>query len=202
MANTFAPFGFAVAGRQDGAAWSANQTEYEILSTQTNVIYTGDIVTLEGDGYIDTLTPGTTPPVGIFNGCRYISASQGKMVFSPYFPGGDVTTGTKVYASVIDDPNVQFYVQTGNSAGSAVILIQGMVGANAQYANGTGSVFTGQSGAYLDLNTTPTTTDTLPFRILSLVTDPPGANGTDTTTAYGWAKVMWNNEFYRQLTGI
>ncbi len=202
MANTFAPFGFAVAGRQDGASWTANQTEYLIAYDNTHHLYTGDVCTLLGTGYIDTLAPGTTPPLGIFNGCSYISASQGRKVFSPQFPGADQITNGIVTAYVIDDPNVQFYVQTGNSTGAAVVLIQGMVGANAQYANGTGNTLTGQSGAYIDLNTTPTTTSTFPFRILSLVADPPGANGTDTTTAYGWAKVMWNSEFYRQLDGI
>lgn len=202
MANTFAPFGFAVAGRMDGAAWSANQTRYPILATQTNVMYTGDPVTLEGDGYIDIFTPGTVAFLGIFNGCTYISSSQGKMVFSPRFPGADVVTGTEVWAFIIDDPAAQFYVQTGWSAGTPAAATQAMVGANAQFAYGTGSTYTGQSGAYLDLNTTPTTTSTLPFRITELVTQPPGANGTDTATAYNWVKVMFNNEFYRQLTGI
>jgi hypothetical protein len=202
MSNTFAPFGFAVAGRQDGAAWSANQTEYLIAYDNTNSIYTGDIVTLLGTGYIDTLTPGVVAPVGIFNGCEYISSSQGKLVFSPRFPGGDQITNGIVKAYVIDDPNTIFYAQTGWSAGTPAAATQAMVGANAQYANGTGSTLTGQSGAYIDLNTTPTTTSTFPFRILSLVSDPPGANGTDTTAAYNWVKVMWNFEFYRQLTGI
>lgn len=202
MANTFAPFGFAVAGRQDGAAWSANQTSYLIAYDNTHQIYTGDIVTLLGTGYIDTLAPGSTPPCGIFNGCSYISSAQGKLVYSPQFPGADQITNGVVNAFVIDDPNVQFYVQTGWSAGSPAAATQAMVGANAQYANGTGSTLTGQSGAYLNLNTTPTTTSTYAFRILSLVADPPGANGTDTTAAYNWVKVMWNNEFYRQLTGI
>ena len=202
MSNTFAPFGFAVAGRQDGAAWSANQTQYFIAYDNTNHLYTGDPCTLLGSGYIDTLTPGVTPPLGIFAGCQYISSSQGKLVFSPTFPGGDQITNGIVQAFVIDDPNAIFYVQTGWSAGVPAPATQAMVGANAQYAYGTGSTLTGQSGAYLDLNTTPADTSTLPFRILSLVSDPPGANGTDTTSAYNWVKVMWNNEFYRQLTGI
>ena len=69
-------------------------------------------------------------------------------------------------------------------------------------ANGTGNQSTGQSGAYLDLHTTLTTTSTFPFRIIGLVVDPPGANGTDLATPYAELMVMWNNEFYRQLTGI
>lgn len=202
MSNTFAPFGFAAAGRMDGAPWSGNQTEYLIAYNNTHQIYSGDIVTMLGTGYIDTLSPGTTPPLGIFNGCSYISSSQGKLVFSPQFPGADQITNGIVKAYVIDDPAEQFYVQSGWAAGSPAPVTQAMVGANAQYANGTGSTLTGRSGAYLDINATPATTSTFPFRILSLVTDPPGANGTDTTAAYNWVKVMWNSEFYRQLSGI
>jgi hypothetical protein len=73
---------------------------------------------------------------------------------------------------------------------------------NAQYANGTGSTLNGQSGAYIDLHTTPTTTSTFPFRILALIADPPGDNGTDLTTPYASLLVGWNNQFYRQLTGL
>lgn len=186
----------------DGAAWSANQTAYRIAPTNTNIIYTGDVVVMLSTGYIDELAPGTTPPLGIFNGCEYISSSQGKLVFSPQYPGADQITDGIVTAFVIDDPAAIFLVQTGWSAGTPAAAAQTVIGSNAQYANGTGSTLTGQSGSYIDLNTTPTTTSTLPFRILDLVRDPPGANGTDLTTPYNWLKVMWNNEFYRQLTGI
>ena len=202
MANTFAPFGFAVTGRQDGASWSANQTAYQILYTNTHTLFQGDVCTLLSSGYIDTLAPGTTPPLGIFNGCTYISAARGGRVWSNYYPGADQITNGIVDAFVIDDPNVTFTVQTGWSAGSPIPASQAMVGMNAQYANGTGSTLNQQSGAYLDLNTTPGVTTTLPFRILSLIADPPGANGSDTTTAYNFVKVMWNNEFFRQLAGI
>jgi hypothetical protein len=206
MANTFAPYGFAVSGRMDGASWSANQSQYLIAYNNTHTIYAGDPVTLLNTGYIDTLAPGsvssTVMPCGIFNGCSYISASQGKLVWSPQFPGGDQITNGIVQAWLIDDPAVTFVVQTGWSGGSPTPATQAMVGMNATYAYGTPSILTGQSGAYLDLNTTPATTAALPFRILNLVITPPGANGTDTTTAYNAVTVMWNNEFYRQLTGV
>lgn len=202
MANTFNPFGFAETGRFDGAAWSANRRPYLIAYDNTHQLFTGDICVMLGTGYIDTLTPGTTPPLGIFVGCQYFSAAQQKLVESPYFPGADTVTNGVVTAYVIDDPNLTFEVQTGWSAGTPAPATQAMVGANAQYANGTGNTTTGLSGAYLDLNTTPTTTSTLPFRILKLITDPPGANGTDTATAYNKVLVGWNNEFFKQLTGI
>lgn len=202
MANTFAPFGFAVCGRQDGASWSANQTAYQILYTNNHQLFTGDVCTLLSTGYIDTLAPGTVPPLGIFNGAKYISASQGRLSPVPYYPGADQITNGIVEADVIDDPLVKFFVQTGWSGGVPAPATQAMVGMNAQYANGTGSTLSGQSGAYLDLNVTPAVTTTLPFRILRLIVDPPGANGTDATTPYNWVEVCWNNEFFRQLAGI
>lgn len=202
MANTFTPFGFAETGRFDGASWSANRRPYLIAYDNTHQLFTGDICVMLGTGFIDTLAPGTTPPLGIFAGCQYFSASQKKLVESPYFPGSDQVTNGVVTAYVLDDPNLTFEVQTGWSAGSPIPASQAMVGANAQYANGTGNTNTGLSGAYLDLNTTPTTTSTLPFRILKLIIDPPGANGTDVATAYNKVLVGWNNEFFKQLTGI
>ena len=202
MANTFAPFGFQESSRADGASWSANRRAYQILYSNTHKLYTGDICVMLSSGYVDTLAPGTTPPLGIFVGCEYYSAAQNKQVELPYFPGGDTVTNGIVTAYVLDDPSLEFLVQTGWSAGVPAAATQAMVGMNAQFANGSGSTLTGISGAYLDLNTTPATTSTLPFRILSLVKDPPGANGADTTTAYNYLKVAWNNHFYKQLTGI
>jgi hypothetical protein len=202
MANTFAPFGFSPCRRQDGAAWSANQTAYQILYTNTHQIFQGDVCTLLSTGYIDTLAPGVVPPLGIFNGCSYVSAAMARLAYVPYYPGGDQITNGIVTASVIDDPNVVYLVQTGYSGSGSGPATQAMVGMNAQYANGTGSTLSGQSGAYIDLTTAPAVTSTLPFRILGLVADPPGSNGADTTTQYNYVFVMWNNEFYRQLAGI
>ncbi len=202
MANVFAPFGFSVIRRQDGAAWSANQTAYQILYTNTHQLFQGDVCTLLSSGYVDTLAPGTVPPLGIFNGCSYVSSSQGRLVFVPQYPGADQITNGIVTASVVDDPNVVMVAQTGYSSTGSGPATQAMVGMNAQYANGTGSTLSGQSGAYIDLTTAPGVTTTLPFRIIGLVADPPTANGADTTTAFNWVYVVWNNEFFRQLAGI
>lgn len=207
MANTFAPTGFDDAELLIGAAPSGNLSNigYLIAYNNSHKIYQGDPVTLLSTGYIDTLAPGsissTVMPCGIFMGCSYISASQARLVWSNFFPAGDTLTNGVVNAYVVDDPNRMFVVQTGWSAGSPAAATQAMVGMNATYAYGTPS-FANISGAYIDLNTTPATTATLPFRIVSLVTDPPGANGTDTTTAYNKVLVAWNNQFYRQLTGV
>lgn len=206
MANTFTPNGFSWSGLLIGAAPSASQRPYQILYSNTHQIYSGDPVTLLSSGYIDTLAPGsvtsTVMPIGIFRGCSYISSSQSRQVWSPQYPGADQITNGIVTAYIEDDPNSTWTVQTGYSSTGSGAATQAMVGENATYAYGTGSTYTGQSGAYIDLSTAPATTAAYPFRIIGLVSDPPGANGTDTTTQYNLVKVAWNNQFYRQLTGI
>ena len=59
----------------------------------------------------------------------------------------------------------------------------------------------GVSGAYIDITVTPTTTATLPFKVVGLVTSPPGANGT-ASGAYNYAVVAFNNVITKTLTGI
>jgi hypothetical protein len=50
--------------------------------------------------------------------------------------------------------------------------------------------------------TVPAVTATLPFRIMDFIRDPPGVNGTDFTTPYGWVFVAFNNQDFKTLTGI
>jgi hypothetical protein len=202
MANTFNPFGFQAAQLLIGASPTYSRRAYNILYSNTHAIYSGDIVTMLSTGYIDTLAPGSVAPLGIFDGCQYVSASQNKLVYSPYYPGSDQITSGTVTAFVLDDPNMMFMAQTGYSGAGSGPATQANVGYNVQYANGTGSTLSGLSGAYIDLTTAPGTTSTLPFRIVSLVADPPTVNGSDTSTQYNNVIVAWNNQYYRQLTAV
>jgi len=68
---------------------------------------------------------------------------------------------------------------------------------------GSGNTVTGKSAYTLDVVTNvPAVTTTFPFRIIDLVRDPPGSQGTDLTTPYNWAYVTFNNQDYKSLTGI
>jgi hypothetical protein len=206
MANVFAPNGFAVAGRLDGAAWTGNQSAYVILPTNTHKFYTGDVCTGLSTGYsavaggpggqvIDLATPGGGPVQGIFNGCAYLSTAFGRINITSQFPGSDTTSN--VTAQLIDDPQVVFVVQSGN--GGPVTPAQ--VGLNIGFQVGTGNALNGQSGAFADFATIAATA-TLPFRIVGLVNDPPGANGADPTTPYNNILVAFNAQAFKQLTGI
>jgi len=146
----------------------------------------------------DTGTATVYQPIaGIFVGCEYQSTSLRRPVWG-YWPGtSDATADAS--CKIIDDPLMVFRCQ-GNAQ-----ITQAMVGQNAQFAIGSGStVLNGRSGAYLDIsNYTPAPLAYYPFRIVNLIdVPPPPAPGTDTTSAYNWAYVTFNNQDYRQLAGI
>ena len=133
--------------------------------------------------------------VGIFVGCSYYSASQAKTIESRYWPGTTDAVGD-VNAYVIDDPNQLFVVQAG--IGSAIT--QTSIGSTADIvAAPTGNATTGISGMSLS---TPTTTVTLPFKVVNIVNSPPGANGTDLTTPYNNVIVAMNNQQFKALLGV
>lgn len=204
MANVQGPFGFVQWGTASGPPNFAegHNPPYRIASGYATAIYKGDAVRMNVSGptgYIEQWANGdggtaTQILVGIFNGCSYFSTSQKKMVQSPYWPGSDATGD--VNAFIIDDPNALFKVQAG--IGSAIT--QTSIGRTADIvATPLGSTTTGQSGMSLS---TPTTTNTLPFKVVNLVTTPPGANGTDLTTPYNYVIVAMNNQQYKTLLGV
>jgi len=200
MANIFTPFGFRFAGLVNASSPNYALTERQIASTNGTAIYKGDPVVQLNTGYIAQATAGTTQIAGILDEVSWVSVSQGRRVWSPYWPGSDAVAGS-VRAYIIDSPDATFLVQTGN--GGPFVLANS--GTNANFALGTGTAANGMSGAYLDFATLATT-NTLPFRVLN-VAGQPGfptqvGNGSDGTTAYNLALVTFNNQDYKSLTGI
>ena len=178
-----------------------------IASSMTTPIYKGDAVVpviSTANGYIRQATASTTTGAGIFWGCEYLSTSQKRTVWSQYWPGSDATGDVLAY--VIDDPQARFLVQTSGSSfqitGTPTNFGSAPVGQLAQLNVGTGSAVTQLSGMYLD---TVGTTNTFPFQIVQMVTDPPGANGSDAASNYNYVIVGFNNEWLRgnsAVTGI
>lgn len=208
MANVAGPFGFQQVGTASGPpnfARSGSPSQYKIKSTYTTAVYSGDAVRMwvSGDtataaaGYVIQWTAGdgssTKILVGIFQGCEYFSTSQQKTVWSRYYPGSDATGDVTAY--ICDDPNSQWVVQasagpiTSTAFGQAVDIASTPVG----------NTTTGYSGMALG---TPTTTATLPFKVVNLVTSPPGVNGTDITTASNNVIVAFNNQTYKTPNGV
>jgi hypothetical protein len=199
MANTNSPFGFRDYYGGSGGAPTFAQSVRLIASTDTTPIFKGDPVMpviSTANGYITQAAAGTTTLAGIFVGCKYLSTSQKRTVWSAYWPGADATGDVTAY--VIDDPNAQFVVMgistTFDITGSLTSVTSSKVGQYAQFAIGTGNTANGLSGAYLD---SAGTTVTFPFIVRGLITAPPGANGADPTTAYNQVIVGFNNEWLR-----
>lgn len=182
MANTNAPFGFREY-RGMGSGPTYEQSVRLIKSDNTTAVYFGDPVSNLNTGYITRATAGTAQISGIFAGCKYLSTSQKRTVWSNYWPGSDAAADVEAY--IIDAPNAQFIVQAG---GTAIGLAD--MGLNIQFNLGTGNAATGISGAYVE---SPAVTATLPFRIIGFVESPPGANGTDISSAYNQIIVGFNN---------
>ena len=196
MANVQAPFGF----RQISGTGSVPTFEQVAVRINYNAaaIYNGDPVQPDGAGNIKIADPGVSQLAGIFQGCKYLSVAQKRTVWSNYWPGSDVASGQAVTGYIVNDPGAKFICQAG---GGASPVVQSMVNSNANFGLGTGNAATGISGAYLD-RTSVATTSTLPFRIVSLVTDPPGSNGTDIASGYNYVIVAFNNVSTKQLLGV
>lgn len=192
MANTNAPYGF----RQyqgTGSAPTYEQVAVLIAAADTTKVYFGDPVVPLNTGYVAQASSNSVQIAGIFVGCQYLSVSQKRTVWSNYWPGAD--NNGDVTAYIVNDPNAKFVAQT-----DATGAVQGDVNANVGFAIGTGNQSNGISGAYVDMST-KNTTATLPFRIVSLVTQPPGAPGTE-AGAYNTVIVAFNNVSTKQLLSV
>jgi hypothetical protein len=195
MANTDAPFGF----RQfsgTGSAPTYEQIAVRIVYNATNIFF-GDPVAPDANGYVVRASSNSVQIAGIFVGCQYLSVAQKRTVWSNYWPGSDVASGNVVIGYIVNDPNAKWVAQS-DATGVATTDINANIG----FAIGTGNTANGISGAYLDTSTI-NTTNTLPFRIISLIDFPPGAPGTNSNgQAYDWVVVAFNNVSTKQLTGI
>lgn len=193
MANTQAYNGFSQYSGT-GSAPTYEQVVATIVSSSTTAIYYGDPVEPNAAGYIIQGT-GSLTVAGVFVGCKYLSVSQKRTIWSNWWPGSDNNGNVEAY--IINDPNAQFVASADSST---TLWVQAAINSNVGYAIGTGNTASGISGAYLD-STTLNTTSTLPFRVLGYVVDPPGANGTE-TGAYRKVIVAFNSVSTKQLTGI
>lgn len=198
MANVFAPFGFSQR-TGNGSSPTYEQVRRNV-DYNASAIYSGDPVTSQADGTIAQAAPGTTQIAGIFAGCDYLSVSQKRRVWNNYWPGTDVASGNAVTAYIVNDPNARFTVQVGASGNSTPVAVTD-IDANINFGIGTGNAANGISGAYAD-QATIAVTATLPFRIIDLVTTPPGGPGTDSTSGNNWIIVGFNNVDTKSLTGI
>ncbi len=190
MANSNAPFGFQpFFPTQGGATPSFGLEKRKILNTYATKLHRGTPVVTLNTGYINVLAPGTVQMAGIFWGCSYYSTAAKRWVWSPYWPAG-TPSAADAFAEIITDPNILFVCQ---STGASAAIAFADIGANAQCTIGSGNDATGMSGSTLN-DAGITTTDTLPFRIVDLLSSyaPPGTDGTDDASIYNRVIVRAN----------
>ena len=184
MANVIGPFGFSQWGTASGMPNFAlgGNPPYRVAAGYATAIFYGDTVRMNvagPTGYVEQWANGdgstaTKILVGIFLGCRYFSTPQQNTIWRNYWPGSDATCGIEAF--VCDDPQSLWKVQA-----NAGPITQTAIGQTADIAaSPTGNTTTGISGMSLS---TPTTTNTLPFKVVNVIKTPPGANCTDLTTA-------------------
>ena len=194
MANTNAPFGFRHIGYAEGAAPQHSLATAFILKSNATAIFAGDPIKRLSTGYIAQNTAGTAANIvtGIFVQCQYNSISQGRTIWSNFWPGSDAASDPLCSFIPFIGSNPKFVVQ---SSGAAITLAN--IGNNADVTFATaGNTSTQISGVALD-QTTINTTATLPFRIVDFW-NGVGA-GADQTTSFNWVIVQPNNS---ALAGI
>src|SRR5271156_143323 len=190
MANTFSPFGFRSFGDMEGASPTMGLTRRYLASSDTNLYFTGDVVSLSTGalaplGYITLPASGVSivnSVLGIFAGCEYYSPSVGRTIWSSYFPG-NTTSSSPCNAYVIEDPNQLFTVQctTTSVVGTSCIGLNfGFTSSETLAPQKSGNTTTGISNIAL-LSSSPVATSSLPFRMVDSTSNwaPPGVNGTD-----------------------
>jgi hypothetical protein len=199
MANTAAYNGFQ---QYSGTGSSPTYEQVAVrIAYNASAIFYGDPVNPDANGYVvkgvTSAGSGNTQIAGIFVGCKYLSVSQKRTVWSNYWPGTDVDSSQIVEGYIVNDPNAKFVAQS-DGTGLTAASINNNVGFNI----GTGNTANGISGSYINSGTvTPGTDNSLPFRVIALLSDPPGVNGTE-SGAYAKAIVAFNNVSTKQLTGI
>ena len=192
MPNTNAPFGF-IPYRGNGAAPTYELATRYIKSDNTTKIFQGDPVIPLNTGYITQMSAGGNVRCeGIFSGCKYLSTSQKRVVWSNYWPGADASSDVEAY--LYSNPQMQFEVQSGDPTGTSAVGFSsigryiniGYVGSpNGNTANGLSTAFVSQD--------TIADTVTHPFIVVGLIDSPPGAEGTDAASEFNRVIVAFNN---------
>lgn len=121
---------------------------YTIATGYGTALYKGDAVALTTGGTLIVNDPGTTLPIGVFDGVEYTN-SAGERIYSKSWPAS--TTATNIVAHVFDDPEIVFMVEA-DQVGTA--FTSAYVGTSGDSTAGSGDSTTEISGHYLDTSGT------------------------------------------------
>jgi hypothetical protein len=200
MSNTQTAFGFKHVGFLPGAAPDYQLSTRLIASSNTTSIYFGDpVAKVANTQYIAAATVTTATVDGIFQGCMLIPATGGAPTWSPFYPG---SAGADVTAYVNESPGALFMAAAFSTNISSTAIGNGI-----SFHTGTGSTVGGGFSGYTLDQATITTGTTAPFQVVGLYGMGNGnwgavGNGSDSTSAFNWVIVSFNNQRFKSLAGV
>lgn len=198
MSASATPYGLQPLNLIGGQPYAGSTREFRVAANNSAAIYNGDLVVLSSAGQPSavvstspvaikipsTSADATAGIVGVMVGARYVNA-QGQVIHNSWLPANTVTaapSGTEVWITVVDDPDVLFKIKgtaalgTFNS-GTAGSGWPGAIGKNASITFGTATASTGTSGLQLTVGSNGgslATTSTLALRIVDMVRGTEG----------------------------
>lgn len=202
--GTNAPEGFVDTVSQLSTTCNSKSKDYDIVSGYATSIFHGDPVVMTG-GYIVRGDDAANAVCGVFIGAAY-KDPNGFTQWANYWPANATTFDEPAKAYIIDDPYVEFSIQTGttNAGTHTATVNRADLGLNADFVLGTGNTSSGKSTTYLDMATVAVTA-TLQCKILSLT---PGFSSTvgvpyknTLGQLYNNVNVIFNNHKYKGGTG-
>ena len=195
-----APYGLKPINLIGGQVFAGATRQMEIASAYNANIFYGDFVKRVIGGTIqkDTGTTANTP-CGVFLGCTYISASSGQIVQSQYYPASiSIVSGTRIWATIADDPDTLFQVAVCSSGTTMATVTQNAIGTNMSILATAGSTTTGNS-SYSVLSSSPALTATFPVRVIDVV---PATATSATTYSEVIVKINFGIHQYNNATGL
>lgn len=176
MSNTNSPSGFKSSNFAAGSEPNYGLTPGK-MAYNASAVYRGDpLILSSGKVAVATVTGGTGAAVaGIAESFTWVSIAQGRRVWQSYYPGNDSQGNADVDVLYQAHPNALFTVQI-NTGGPAV---QADVGSFFNFATGSGSTYSGQSGFSLDYSTKNASQGSLPFVLYSIVQAPQSDPASD-----------------------
>tara|TARA_R110000823_G_scaffold251110_2_gene374043 strand:- start:209 stop:859 length:651 start_codon:yes stop_codon:yes gene_type:complete len=185
MANSNGAYGLRPIGIVGQGANTTGATEYRIASNNNTKMYQGSPIIPIAGGTISeaqAAAGGNVGLLGVFWGCEYVRASDGKTIWSASWQGtaAGADANYPIKAFVYDNPMQTFTIATSNVVGArdTEAEVRSGVFKNINFATATaGNNTTGISSATADLNTIATTA-AHKLRIIGVQDDPANSDFT------------------------
>jgi|TARA_R110000772_G_scaffold5385_4_gene19309 hypothetical protein len=191
------PYGLKPVNLIGGQVFAGATRQIPIASAYNTNLLNGDLVKVVASGTLEKDAGTTTAtPVGVFLGCRYTDPNLGYELYSQYFPAN--TVASDIVAYVADDPDQLYKVAV--VSGTTVIAGVGrtVVGNNMSLVQNAGSTQSGNSKVAV-LSSSAATTNTLPIRVIDVVTETASAADTYVELI---VKFNWGMHQYQNATGV